>query len=402
MLHLSDFGKGWVDFILKVSTDLYTQDNGAFIEVIRETNSPSSALLCLSHLDAAKCSRTGNPNYPVIYTDRIGGLHKLAAHQVVILTDMPSPAEAANGVGMCAVSRVLRAAQILRDSALRRQEKLTGRFTGALHIVSGVTTTMIEDAFRQAEEESDNRNRMRYMPPIIEGTLDPNAEVKLVTIPLADIPEGMNMEDERKWYIATLALAFGCEYQDLAPLPGGNLGTSQQSETLHLKAKGKGPELFQKLITHALNFYILPQNVTFKFDEKDFQAEEIEGGVKKLRAETKKLYVESGIITPQVAAQMMEDDGDLKHEYLEMMTQPDVTPEGEVEDEEHEAEIPQEQQAGLLADEQMAEQFQKQLDNPEYWERQRMRLEREMEEEATKLLEDVGERIRKRLVREMR
>jgi hypothetical protein len=99
--------------------------------------------------------------------------------------------------------------------------------------------------------------------------------------------------------------------------------------------------LFQKLITHALNFYVLPQNVTFKFDEKDFQAEEIEGSVKKLRAEALKVYVDATILTPEVARQIMEDDGDLKHEYLEMMTEPDVTPEGEIEDEGREVDTPE-------------------------------------------------------------
>jgi hypothetical protein len=408
MLHLSDFGKGWVSLLLKISADLYTQDNGAFIELVRDGKGPNSPLLCLAHLDSARCTRTGNPDFPVTYVDLQGGQHKLAWFQVLTLTDMPSPIESMRGVGMCAVSRVLRAAQILRDTALRTHEKLTGRFAGNLNIVSGITMQMIEDAMVRAGEESDNRNRMRYQPPFIVGTLDPNAEVKVATIHLADVPEEMDEENERKWYIATLALAFGCEYQDLAPLPGGNLGTSQQSETLHLQAKGKGPELFQKLITHALNFYVLPKNVTFKFDEKDYQAEEIEGGVKKLRAEALKVYVDGGIITPQVARQIMEDDGDLKHEYLEMMTEPDMTPEGEVDDEGRETDMPPvEGQSAptLLPDEQpnqlITQRLEKELADPEYWERLIARLEKEYEAEAAKLLEDMGERIGKRLKREM-
>jgi len=237
---------------------------------------------------------------------------------------------------------------------------------------------------------------MRYQPPVIAGTLDPNAEVKVATIPLADIPASWNSEEERKWFIAVLALGFGCEYQDLAPLPGGNLGSSQQSEILHLKAKGRGPELFQKLITHALNFKILPEAVTFKFDEKDFESERIEATVKQSRAEAIKIYIESGAVTPEVARQMMEDDGDLKHEYLEMMQQ-DMTGDQVSGDEGRQQEVDE----GMLPDEDLGE-SEKQLKDPAYWERQTRRFEREMEEEAQKLLEDIGERVRKRLTREIR
>jgi len=386
----------------KVSADLYTQDNGAFIEVIRDGKGAAAPFLGLAHLDAGRCIRTGNKEYPVIYTDREGNQHKMAWYQIVDLTDMPSPVETMNGMQMCAVSRVLRAGQIMRDVAMRTQEKLTGRFAGALHIVSGITMKMIQDAMVQAQEESQTRGRMRYQPPVIAGTLDPSAEVKVATIPLADIPESWNSEEERKWFIAVLALGFGCEYQDLAPLPGGNLGTSQQSEVLHLKAKGRGPELFQKLITHHLNFRVLPQNVTFKFDERDFESERIEAGIKKDRAEAIKIYIESGAVTPEVARQIMEDDGDLKHEYLEMM-QRDVTGDQVSGDEGRQQEVEEGviPEGGILPDEDLGK-LEKQVKDPAYWERQTRRFEREMVEEATKLLEDIGERVRKRLTREIR
>jgi len=401
-LHVSEYGDGWVPMMEKTSTDLYTQDNGAFIEVIRDGKGPSAPFLGLAHLDAARCQRTGNKEYPVIYTDRQGNMHKMAWYQIATIEDMPSPVETMNGMQMCALSRVLRAAQIMRDVAMRTQEKLTGRFAGALHIVSGITAKMIQDAMAQAQEESQTRGRMRYQPPIIAGTLDPSAEVKVATIPLADIPESWHSEEERKWFIAVLALGFGCEYQDLAPLPGGNLGSSQQSEILHLKAKGRGPELFQKLFTHALNFKILPESVTFKFDEKDFESERIEATVKQARAEAIKIYIESGAVTPEVARQMMEDDGDLKHEYLEMMQQ-DVTGDQVSEDEGRQQEVDEGvlPDGGILPDDGLGE-LEKQLKDPAYWERQARRFEREMEEEATKLLEDIGERVRKRLTREIR
>src|SRR5262245_39874370 len=35
MLHSSDRGKGWMSFIIKLLFDVFTQDNGGFIEIIR-------------------------------------------------------------------------------------------------------------------------------------------------------------------------------------------------------------------------------------------------------------------------------------------------------------------------------------------------------------------------------
>lgn len=411
-LHLSEMGAGWIPLIQKVSEDLLTQDNGAFIEIIRDGEGPNGALLGLSQLDAGQCVRTGNIEYPVLYTDREGARHKMKWHQVLSLTDFPSPIESMNGMQMCAVSRILRSAQILRDTAIYQQEKVGGRNPGKLYVVSGVSTQVLEDALTVAANNADNKGLTRYQTPAILGTLDPTATVSVAEIALKNLPDGFDVEKDMKWYIALLALAFGCEYQDLAPLPGGGLGTSQQSTILHLKARGKGPELFQKLMEHSFNFQILPQNVTFKFDEKDYEAQRIEAEVKRQRAETRKLDIESGAITPQVARQMMQDDGDLSDEYLQMLEGEDVTDVDTVQDDERhqEAEEVAQQPAPEAVppavprspeQQQAVARLTKQLQDGDYWAAQRTRLEREYEQEVAAILGDIRERVGKRLTREV-
>lgn len=403
MLHLSNFGEGWISLISKVSWDLYTQDNGAFIEVIRQGDSPTSPLLNLAHLDSGKCKRTGHPEFPVIYTDREGGQHKLRPHEVIMLTDMPSPVQSMNGIGFCAVSRVLRAAQIMRGIMTRDHEKITGRFAGVLHIISGVNMAMIDDAFLKAQEQSDAKGRERYQPPIIAGTLDPAAQVKKETIDLASVPENYDQDTAMRWHIALMALAFLVEYQDLAPLSAGSLGTSQQSKTLHLKSKGKGPEHFQKKIEHALNFEVFPEGATFKFTEHDLMMEEIQAKVKKARAEARAIDVGSGVLTPQVGRQIMEDDGDLKDEYLEMLDEQDRTDETRATDEtrledDELSETPGQESERLETDARVEDdETQKALSEADYWGRQRIKLEREAQEEYEKVLESIGRRVIKRV-----
>jgi len=406
-LHLSDFGAGWVSFIERVSCDLYTQDNGAFIEVIRDGAGPSAPFLGLAHLDSGRCVRTGNREFPVLYTDQENQQHKMAWWQVIPFTDFPSPVETMNGVGLCAVSRILRAAQILRDTQIYNLEKVGGRNPGALHIVSGVGTQLLEDTLKQAAGNANDKGLLRFQLPAVLGTLDPTATVSVATILLKSLPDGFDVEKDMKWYIALLALAFGCEYQDLAPLPGGGLGTSQQSEILHLKARGKGPELFQKLVEHSFNFQVLPQNVTFKFNEKDLEAMKADAGVRFLRAQTREKDVTSGVTTPEVERQRMLEDGELTDELVAMMGDADVTRDDTMQDDERHQEdepnvpIVEPQPPTPAQNQQVTDRLSKELSDDDYWAKRRTVLEHEYEQEMAAILSDVQDKVNKRIRREI-
>lgn len=134
MLQQSELGDGWSAMMVKWNTDLFTQDNGAFLEVIHETERADSPVLGLAHLDAARCIRTGNPQTPVRYKDRDGVWHILDPHQVTVTSEFPSPVETMNGMQLCFVSRVLRAAQILRDIQVYQREKLSGTNPNVIHL----------------------------------------------------------------------------------------------------------------------------------------------------------------------------------------------------------------------------------------------------------------------------
>jgi len=94
VLHSVERGQGWIPFIQKVLTDLFTQDNGAFIEVVRSIpDDPLSPVVSLNHLDAARCTRTGMSDTPVYYRDLYGSLHAMRYYEVITLEEMPSPHE---------------------------------------------------------------------------------------------------------------------------------------------------------------------------------------------------------------------------------------------------------------------------------------------------------------------
>ncbi|MFA5715366.1 MAG: hypothetical protein WC998_06485, partial [Candidatus Paceibacterota bacterium] len=328
MLHNADLGRGWLSFITKLSIDLFTCDNGAFIEVIRDGISETSPVIGVANLDSGRCRRTGVPDWPVVYTDRNGAEHKMLPWQIITVEEFPSPIETMNNVQICAVSRVLRMAQLLRDISVYKREKVTGNNTKAIHLVSGVRTQEIEDAMKAHNEEQLAQGFTRFYKQMIFGTLDPNAKVAHEVIDLSSLPDGFDEEVTMKWYISLLAMGFGADFQDFAPLPGGGLGSSQQSQILHQKSRGKGPALFMKTIEHKFNFHgIIPQNVTFRYDEQDTAGDMEQATLAKMRADTAAVYVFNGILTPEAVRQQMLDRGELTQEEFDSLNiEPDVTP----------------------------------------------------------------------------
>ena len=328
MLQTSDFGRGWQSLMTKIGIDYLTQDNGAFLETIRATDSPDAAVVGLSHLDAGKCRRTGDILTPVIYTDRKGRMHNLKWYQVQMLTEFPSPVDSMFGMQMCAVSRILRTAQILRDINIYQREKISGDNPNAIHLVGGVTSQMISDANEQHKTTQAERGMTRFIIPLIVGSLDPTATVSVDTIDLKTIPDGFDFEQFMKWYITQLALGLGADYQDFAPLPGGNLGTSAQSEVLHSKSRGKGPATWMGGIEYVMNFQgVLPSNVLFEYDEQDVEADQEQAELDNTTAETLATLVESTILTPEAARQQLLDAGMISKEvFAAIQAGTDLTP----------------------------------------------------------------------------
>lgn len=324
----------WIPTIMKVAYDVLTQDNAGFLEIVRDKPAKgrppeSGPLLGLVHLSADRCIRTGNPAYPVLYVDDNNVTHRLPWWRVMTIEEMPHPSDDFNGRQVCFVSRVLEGARVISEIQKYKEEKVSGRFAKAMHLVGGVAQHELETAKSIAQLEADNAGLHRYMEPIMMASLDPNATVSHVQIDLATLPDNFDEDTLMKWYITLLALASGGDFQDLAPLPGGNLGTASQSETLDRKSRTKGTQLWIKLIEQKMRLHnVIPKNVSFRYKPQDALAELEQANLKNIRATTRKTMLESGQITPEVARLMAVDDNDLKNEYLVIMgdsEQPSVT-----------------------------------------------------------------------------
>ncbi len=327
LLHGSEHGDGWIPFIQKQLLDIFTQDNGAHMELVRTDDDENAPVVQLNHLDSNRCFRTGNREAPIIYSDIRGRQHELKWYQVISSTEFPSAQEEMRGYQYCVLTRLLGAAQRIRDTNKFISEKLHGRNPGAIHLVSGVSTGQVKDALGIQQEEMDSRRISNYVTPLIIGSIDPTANVSAATLQYANLPDGFDEEVAFRLYIGLFALAFGGDYQDFAPLPGGNLGSAHQAEVLHLKSRGKGPALFMRMYEHKFNFHgVMPRTCRFTFGEQDVALDTELEDLRYKRAQTLTLLVEKLIITPEVARQIMMDRGDLDEKYLAMLGETNATP----------------------------------------------------------------------------
>jgi hypothetical protein len=317
MLRSADFGGGWLPFVQKVTQDVLTQDNGGFVELIRASGAaPTAPVEAIAHIDAQKCERTGNPEQPINYEDGLGHVHRLRWFEVVPLCDLPSSRERDVGWGYCACSRVLRAAQILRDVATYKREKLQGKRTPAILLVQGIRQGAVEAALSRQRAEEEMTGRTLYSGPALIAAPDPGMPVDAKLIELAGLPDGYNEDVLFKWYIVALALAFGTDYSEFAPLPGGNLGTASQVEVMSSRARGKGSGILLQMFEYMLNYNILPATQEFQFSSTDPEAEVQRVKLRHDRARERALRVNSGEITPQQALMLAVAEGDAPEEFL--------------------------------------------------------------------------------------
>ncbi len=316
---------GWIPYEMGGCQDLYSQDNGRFEELIRDPGidgaskfkNEKAPVIGIAHLDAAQCVRTGDPKTPVFYTDKNGKVHKMPWYSVIVSSDFPSPIESMHGVGHCSVTRALRMAQIMRSIEIFKDEKISGRQFKEINFVSGVGRQDIKDEMARGQEEANNQGQIRFIMPALIASLDPEKPVSVATINLANLPDGFDLGQEMEWYIAGLALAFGVDYQEFAPLPGGNIGSSEQSMILHRKTSGKSPAVYMlKKVQAYHNYGVLPRGYTLVYNDKDEQEELERQTVRTGAMEEAAIAVSRKILSPEAAARSLVNRGILEESEI--------------------------------------------------------------------------------------
>ena len=330
LLFSADSNQSWVAFLSKQLQDYLGTDNGQFIEVVRATRAAGSRIVGLLHLDSWRCQRTGDPDIPLIYRDRMGALHEMQAHQVLMLSDMPDPSATLFGVGHCAAERAWSKIRLMTGLEAYLSDKITGRRPLAIHIVNGggeLSEVQMQDAIDGAKEQAASQGYKQYMGAVIVTTLDPTATPSVATIPLAELPDGFDATKERKDARLVYANSIGIDPQTLDPdlLASRAMGTGAQSRVIEEKEDSTGLSAWRSAFSHMLNQFVLPDTVTFAFSERDLRDEASAAQVQMTRAQARGQMLTNGEITSIEARQLAVDADDLPKEFMPQAVDTDLT-----------------------------------------------------------------------------
>lgn len=310
-------GTVWSLGIQKWLQDFLLTDNGAFMEVERESKRPWARATALWHLDSQYCHRTGDPTWPVTYWSADGKWHKLRYDQVIMISDLPSSDRRMRNIGLCAASRAWNT--IVKLSAVETyfREKITGSRTLAIHIVNGINWTQLDDAIQSGNDDQARKGFVVYKGSLIVPTVKSDPAPSVVTIPLAEVPDGFDVETERRDAYLRYANAIGVPVQDVQPLSGQGLGTGTQTIILQEEAEGYGLAAGMRALTQFINTFVLPKATTFSLSNDNDARERLQKAqADKAQAEVLQVLVSIGALTAMQAQNIAADEGIIPKEFV--------------------------------------------------------------------------------------
>lgn len=359
LLKRANGGEGWVPFALKVMRDLLTCDNGVFIRIRRQgddvtkvrakaapiagaapqgfdeaavtISKPGAKIEGLYHLDSLRCTRTGNLAYPVRYAPVSGVPQILRWDQVLMYADQPSPRAELFGVGECAASRAYKTIAKLAAMEQLVYENLTGGGANKLVFLQGINDPTLQAILRSGEADAQARGLVYYLGTIL-GAIPSDTPISTAEVKLKELLSNFVPKDERDNGYLIYANNIGVPVQSIQPLSGQGLGTGTQTLVLDDAAKGQGAmPAFIKWWEQTVSDRVLPATTELQFtDENDMRDQKAKAEVQKLRADTRKVQIDSGEISPAMARQLAVDSEDLPPEMVEN----DATAGGQVSDDE--------------------------------------------------------------------
>lgn len=315
----TEWYRGWNVGMARFLIDHLTQDNGGFLEVIGE-GAPDGPImgrfLGVVHRDSAKCQRTSDPRFPVIYRLDRGEAYKLHHTRVIEYSSMPSPDSRMNYVGFCSVSRCLNIARNLLDIMIFEQEKMGSRPPRTVLVGSKIGTKQLSEAFQMANEVMDAQGLKRFAKTILIG--NPDEDINLSMLDLAAVPDGFDKDASVKIGVAAIALALGIDFRELWPATVTG-ATKADASIQHLKAKGKGFGEIIQMIERLFGRKVLPAHLYLKFDYQDDEEDSLRAEIRRTRSESYKNNLESTAVTQRIVHEWMLENGELNEVQFEQV-----------------------------------------------------------------------------------
>lgn len=322
----SELGQGWGTFLPKFLSALWTQDNGAFAEIIGdgEPDGPiKGPALGLKVLDTARCTRTSNPLFPVIYNTTQGRRYRYHYTRIMFTSQMPDIAEEMFGVGHCWLSRAINSVQNLIDIGVFKQEKLGSRPHRRMIVGKGVEALEVWDAFRRAEMQMDAQGLRRYAKNVVIGGLTKDDSIETIDLTSVDDLSDEKIMTDIGVYVLAMTGGFPPRWIWPATTTGA---TKADAESQHMAGVGSGGQVLHD-IAYMLggsdrgNIHntgkFLPAHLKMVFDYQDDLEDKNKADVRLVRAQGWTQNLTSGLINHRVAREQMLDAGDITEAQFE-------------------------------------------------------------------------------------
>ena len=261
--------------------DYLTQDNGAFLYIMGDAPMHKPLVggpLGLLHLDSARCDRTGDPEFPVIYNHADKSnitRHKLHYTRVIDVSHLPNPDEEMNGVGVSPVTCCLMAAREIEDIYRFSQEKFGSRPPRQiLYAKTGANISGLTSAIDHWQLKLTQANRSHFGGTLILAPKNPTSNLELDVLNLSEAPDGFDRKDVTMFDKAEIAAAFGLDLLDLSMSFGIQGQTRANADVQTRKGRGKGPGALSDIIISKLMDKYLPESLLAVADNVDDDQDE--------------------------------------------------------------------------------------------------------------------------------
>lgn len=315
--------KGFKHTFKQFLIDLVTQDNGAFALIMGggEADGPIvGAPSGLMHVDSERCTRTSNPEFPVVYIHTDGFTYKFHHSRIIEMTNLPSPNSNLNGVGLCPVSCCIEAAMEIWDIYQYSAEKFGSRPPRQiLYAKKGATLKSLQAAIDLWKQKLDQESRSHFGGTLLLAPSIPTQEVELATLDLNSAPDGFDREQVVMQDMASIAAAFGMDLLDLAFSFGLQGQTRANAGVQDRKGRGKGVGEVLETFKERLEEYYLPEHLTFRMDYLDDDQDEQRSIIRNTRSQARQRDLLSEVTTIRTERELMLEEGEITQEQFEDM-----------------------------------------------------------------------------------
>lgn len=296
---------GFTALRARVARDFFTQDHGAFVEVLdmslpNEKGGKRGPLkepaVGLAHLDAASCALTRDPVFPVIYYNQTtGARHLLHYTRVIHLVDDPVTDWAYAGWGVCAASRAIQRAKIASKQGILELERMEGLPPGSLLLIRNASWEDIEKQYQLKQEQAGNTV---YHDVMVAESIDEDNPVEVEVVRFRSLPEEYDPTASFMLTMMIFALAWGTDIRDFTSVTEGELGSAGEAVVKHAKSRTMGGAYFRRIWQEALNArFMAGTDVRYVLREQDDEQEAIRAETQNVQAETAGKAFEWGGIT---------------------------------------------------------------------------------------------------------